>query len=105
MRAEYFPPREEIILFNEAPSEFYIVVNGQAVSAAHAHALMTDFYSGKFGRGVCFGRVRFLLTFFRFGGRLQDVLTTKDASEQVKMLLGHIFVFWMHFGTHVGRNF
>lgn len=28
MKAEYFPPREEIILFNEAPSEFYIVVNG-----------------------------------------------------------------------------
>jgi hypothetical protein len=33
MKAEYFPPREEIILFNEAPSEFYIIVNGSAVSS------------------------------------------------------------------------
>ena len=32
MKAEYFPPREDIILLNEAPSEFYIVVNGSAVS-------------------------------------------------------------------------
>ncbi|KAG0564310.1 hypothetical protein M758_8G096200 [Ceratodon purpureus] len=30
MKPEYFPPREEIILFNEAPSEFYIVINGSA---------------------------------------------------------------------------
>lgn len=42
MKPEYFPPREEIILFNEAPSEFYIIVNGSA-----------------------------------------DVLTMKDASEQI----------------------
>lgn len=33
MKAEYFPPREEIILFIEAPSELYIVVNGSVVSA------------------------------------------------------------------------
>lgn len=32
MKVEFFPPREEIILVNEAPSEFYIVVNGSAVS-------------------------------------------------------------------------
>uniref|UniRef100_A0A7I4BW52 Uncharacterized protein n=1 Tax=Physcomitrium patens TaxID=3218 RepID=A0A7I4BW52_PHYPA len=30
MKVEFFPPREEIILVNEAPSEFYIVVNGSA---------------------------------------------------------------------------
>lgn len=28
MRAEYFPPREDIILHNEAPTEFYILVSG-----------------------------------------------------------------------------
>ncbi|KAI5081093.1 hypothetical protein GOP47_0004276 [Adiantum capillus-veneris] len=28
MKAEYFPPREDIILQNEAPGEFYIVVSG-----------------------------------------------------------------------------
>uniref|UniRef100_A0A7I4E6D0 Uncharacterized protein n=1 Tax=Physcomitrium patens TaxID=3218 RepID=A0A7I4E6D0_PHYPA len=30
MKVEFFPPREDIILLNEAPSEFYIVVNGTA---------------------------------------------------------------------------
>ncbi|MCO5565167.1 hypothetical protein L7F22_018840 [Adiantum nelumboides] len=29
MRAEYFPPREDIILHNEAPTEFYVLVSGQ----------------------------------------------------------------------------
>jgi CRP-like cAMP-binding protein len=30
MKAEFFPPREDIILFNEAPSVFYILVSGSA---------------------------------------------------------------------------
>ena len=30
MKAEYFPPQEDIILCNEAPAMFYIVVNGAA---------------------------------------------------------------------------
>ncbi|XP_024403151.1 potassium channel AKT1 isoform X1 [Physcomitrium patens] len=30
MKVEFFPPGEEIILVDEAPSEFYIVVNGSA---------------------------------------------------------------------------
>lgn len=32
MKAEFFPPREDIILVNEAPTEFYIIVSGVAVS-------------------------------------------------------------------------
>lgn len=32
MKVEFFPPREDIILVNSAPSEFYIVVNGSVVS-------------------------------------------------------------------------
>ncbi|XP_072968740.1 potassium channel AKT1-like [Typha angustifolia] len=28
MRAEYFPPREDVILQNEAPTDFYIIVTG-----------------------------------------------------------------------------
>lgn len=28
MRAEYFPPKEDIILHNEAPTEFYVLVSG-----------------------------------------------------------------------------
>nr|GLL46773.1 potassium channel AKT1-like [Ipomoea trifida] len=30
MKAEYFPPREEVILQNEAPTDLYILVNGSA---------------------------------------------------------------------------
>lgn len=32
MKAEYFPPREDVILQNEAPSDFYILVTGTVVS-------------------------------------------------------------------------
>jgi|APAra0007618257_1042622.scaffolds.fasta_scaffold06762_5 hypothetical protein len=31
MKAEYFPPKEDVILQNEAPTDFYILVNGTAV--------------------------------------------------------------------------
>jgi len=31
MRVEYFPPKEEVILRNEAPTDIYIFVNGAAV--------------------------------------------------------------------------
>lgn len=32
MKAEYFPPKEDIILQNEAPTDFYILVNGAVVN-------------------------------------------------------------------------
>ena len=32
MKAEYFPPREDVILQNEAPTDFYILITGSAVS-------------------------------------------------------------------------
>lgn len=31
MKAEYFPPKEDVVLDNEAPTDFYIIVNGSAV--------------------------------------------------------------------------
>lgn len=31
MKAEYFPPKEDVILQNEAPTDFYIFVTGAAV--------------------------------------------------------------------------
>ncbi|KAF7830260.1 potassium channel AKT1-like [Senna tora] len=31
MKAEYFPPREQVILQNEAPTDFYIIVTGSVV--------------------------------------------------------------------------
>lgn len=32
MEAEYFPPKEDVILENEAPTDLYILVSGTAVS-------------------------------------------------------------------------
>lgn len=32
MTAEYFAPREDVILQNEAPSDFYILVTGSVVN-------------------------------------------------------------------------
>lgn len=31
MKAEYFPPKEDVILQNEAPTEFYVLVTGAVV--------------------------------------------------------------------------
>jgi CRP-like cAMP-binding protein len=31
MKAEYFPPHEDVILQNEAPTDFYILVTGAVV--------------------------------------------------------------------------
>lgn len=31
LKAEYFPPKEDVILQNEAPTDFYILVKGTAV--------------------------------------------------------------------------
>lgn len=31
MKAEYFPPKVEIILQNEIPTDFYIIVSGEVV--------------------------------------------------------------------------
>lgn len=32
MQAEYFPPKEDVILQNEAPMDLYILVSGAVVS-------------------------------------------------------------------------
>lgn len=33
MKAEYFPPKEDVILQNEAPTDLYILVTGAVVTA------------------------------------------------------------------------
>ncbi|CAM6027486.1 unnamed protein product, partial [Sphagnum balticum] len=43
MKAEFFPPREDIILFNEAPSVFYILVSGTAfLTTVHSGDVVGD---------------------------------------------------------------
>jgi len=32
MKGEYFPPREDVILQNEAPTDLYVLVSGVVVS-------------------------------------------------------------------------
>jgi CRP-like cAMP-binding protein len=49
MKAEFFPPREDIILFNEAPSVFYILVSGSAevlVQKDASEQFLTTVHSG-----------------------------------------------------------
>ncbi|XP_008809499.1 potassium channel AKT1-like isoform X2 [Phoenix dactylifera] len=39
MRAEYFPPREDVILQNEAPTDFYVLVTGTAELIDHKNGI------------------------------------------------------------------
>ncbi|KAK4485849.1 hypothetical protein RD792_008496 [Penstemon davidsonii] len=39
MKPEYFPPREDIILQNEAPTDFYILVNGAVDLISHRNGI------------------------------------------------------------------
>jgi len=41
MKAEYFPPKEDVILQNEAPTDFYIFITGSAVRCCVALFLFT----------------------------------------------------------------
>lgn len=44
MKAEYFPPRMDIVLENEIPTDCYIIVSGQVVNSLHTfrvHALFS----------------------------------------------------------------
>ncbi|KFK41169.1 hypothetical protein AALP_AA2G094700 [Arabis alpina] len=41
MKAEYFPPKEDVILQNEAPTDFYILVNGTADLMVHDNGTET----------------------------------------------------------------
>lgn len=50
MKAEYFPPKEDVILQNEAPTDFYILVTGAVVivqliyvNYVHAFQILTIF--------------------------------------------------------------
>jgi potassium channel len=36
MHAEYFAPREDFVLQNEAPTDFYIVASGSVVKKTHS---------------------------------------------------------------------
>ncbi|CAK9166356.1 unnamed protein product [Ilex paraguariensis] len=55
IEAEYFPPKEDVILQNEAPAEMYIVVSGAAELIAHING--HDQVLGKAVAGEMFGEI------------------------------------------------
>ncbi|VVB10682.1 unnamed protein product [Arabis nemorensis] len=55
MKAEYFPPREDVILRNEAPTDFYIMVTGAVDIIAPVNGV--DQVVGEAGTGHVFGEV------------------------------------------------
>lgn len=64
MKAEYFPPKEDVILQNEAPTDFYIVVTGSVVRIRNTGLAIciqnSIFHFGLFVRTNIFS---FVLTF------------------------------------------
>ena len=40
MEAEYFPPKEDVILQNETPTDLYILVSGAVVSELNIHLIV-----------------------------------------------------------------
>jgi ankyrin repeat protein len=55
MKAEYFPPREDVILRNEAPTDFYVLVSGAVEMLADKDG--TDQILGQFQSGDVFGEI------------------------------------------------
>lgn len=49
MKPEYFPPKEDVILQNEAPTDFYILVTGAVVSAQLIYVISKTLL--KYGQG------------------------------------------------------
>lgn len=45
MTAEYFPPKEDVILQNEAPTDFYILATGAVVYTYTYTAFSTQYSS------------------------------------------------------------
>ncbi|XVE51604.1 hypothetical protein DITRI_Ditri02bG0054900 [Diplodiscus trichospermus] len=58
MDAEYFPPKEDVILQNEAPTDLYILVSGAVNLISHADG--HDQVIGKVAAGDMFGEVAVL---------------------------------------------
>ncbi|ONK81092.1 uncharacterized protein A4U43_C01F25190 [Asparagus officinalis] len=55
MQAEYFPPKEDVILQNEAPTDLYILVSGAVELRTHADGI--EQVHGRASSGEVFGEV------------------------------------------------
>lgn len=43
MKAEYFPPKEDVILQNEAPTDLYVLVSGAMVRTNFLRTCLSDY--------------------------------------------------------------
>lgn len=69
IKAEYFPPKVDIILQNEIPTDFYVIVSGAVVK--HLSLPLTfSFYAISDAKSELYLKV-------------QDVVTYKNGTEQV----------------------
>lgn len=59
MKAEYFPPKVDIILQNEIPTDFYIIVSGEVDVLTNSNGMET--YLGRLGRGKMTGEIAVIL--------------------------------------------
>lgn len=90
MKAEYFPPKVDIILQNEIPTDFYILVSGALVWHPSL-PLAFSFYEISYATSELYLKV-------------QDMLTYKNGMEQVcstssslnEMLIYHTAYSYLH---------
>nr|GMD06517.1 potassium channel KAT3-like isoform X1 [Ipomoea batatas]GMD08210.1 potassium channel KAT3-like isoform X1 [Ipomoea batatas] len=78
MEAEYFPPKEEVILQNEAPTDMYIMVSGAVVTNSFLLQIWQVF--GRAASGELFGEIGVLF------GRLQPfAVRTVEVSQILRV--------------------
>lgn len=84
MKAEYIPPKEDIILQNEAPTEMYILVTGAVVRAASSSAqtLISLLFLCVFVWGLI---LAFVIIFVS-----QDLIRKANGAEQVSGIMADI---------------
>lgn len=49
MQAEYVPPKEDVILENEASTDLYIIVSGEVVNISRSLQLLSSSYNRRRG--------------------------------------------------------
>ena len=99
MKAEYFPPKVDIILQNEIPTDLYILVSGAVVyhlSLSHSLSLSLSLSLSRF---LAFSFYAISYTKSELYLKLQDMLTYKNGMGQVCLsnsTLNKIPIYYSH---------
>lgn len=87
MKAEYFPPKEDVILQNEAPTDFYILVNGTAV--IKLYKVLYNF--------VELYEMNARLTYFYYiSVMMQDLVDVNSGTETVSRVTWWMFLIYVY---------